>query len=169
MQDGPLLREVLPGRKPRGVIARFDDLPLGPTSEHASYTSGMAVTALRVANRPRDFVSVRGPDAATYLQAMVSNDVEALGPGESCEALFLTPKARVIAPMTVFRRSADDFLLLTEPGLGARLRHELVRMRFAAKCEIETEEHTSSVVFGETEGIPTADTACPRSRFWTPD
>ena len=92
---------------------------------------------------------------------MVSNDVEALGPGESCEALFLTPKARVIAPMTVLRRSADDFLLLTESGLGARLRQGLLRMRFAAKCEIETEEHTSSVVLGETEGIPTADYGVP--------
>ena len=29
---------------------------------------------------------------------MVSNDVAALGPGESCQALLLTPKARVIAP-----------------------------------------------------------------------
>ena len=121
----------------------------------------MAVTALRVASRPRDFVAVRGPDAASYLQAMVSNDVEALGPGESCEALFLTPKARVIAPMTVLRRSADDFLLLTEPGLGVRLRQGLVRMRFAAKCDIEIEEHTSSVVLGETEGIPTADYGVP--------
>jgi tRNA-modifying protein YgfZ len=121
----------------------------------------VAVTALRVARRPRDFVSVRGPDAASYLQAMVSNDVETLGPGESCEALFLTPKARVVAPMTVLRRSADDFLLLTEPGLGERLRAGLLRMRFAAKCEIEIEEHVSAVVFGETEGIPTSDYGVP--------
>jgi folate-binding protein YgfZ len=119
------------------------------------------VTTLRIARRPRDFVAVRGPDAASYLQAMVSNDVEALGPGESCEALFLTPKARVIAPMTVLRRSADDFLLLTEPGLGARLRDGLLRMRFAAKCEIEIEEHVSAVVLGETEGIPTSDYGVP--------
>ncbi len=49
---------------------------------------------------------------------MVSNDVEALGPGEACEALLLTAKARLIAPLTVLRRSADDFLLLTEPSLG---------------------------------------------------
>ncbi len=121
----------------------------------------MAVTALRVGSRPRDFVAVRGADAATYLQAMVSNDVEALGPGESCEALFLTPKARVIAPMTVLRRSADDFLLLTEPSLGARLRQGLLRMRFAAKCEIEAEEHASVIVFGEAEGIPTTDYGMP--------
>jgi folate-binding protein YgfZ len=121
----------------------------------------MAVTALKVASRPRDFVAVRGPDAASYLQAMVSNDVDALGPGESCEALFLTPKARVIAPMTVLRRSAEDFLLLTEPGLGERLRAGLLRMRFAAKCEIDSEEHVSVVVFGRTDGIATPDYGVP--------
>ena len=121
----------------------------------------MAVTALRVARRPRDFVAVRGPDAAPYLQAMVSNDVEALGPGEACEALFLTPKARVITPVIVLRRAADDFLLLTEPGLGERLRAGLTRMRFAAKCEVTTEEHSSVVVFGDREGIPTADFGTP--------
>jgi len=117
----------------------------------------MAVTALRVANRPRDFVAVRGPDAESYLQAMVSNDVEALAPGDACEALFLTPKARVIAPMTVFRRGVDDFLLLTEPGLGEPLRAGLLRSRFAKKCEIELEHHVSAVVFGSAEGIRNAD------------
>ena len=96
----------------------------------------------------REFVAVRGSDAEPYLQAMVSNDVEALSPGESCDALLLTPKARVIAPLTVWRRSADDFLLLTAPGLGERVRAALVRTRFAAKCEIELEEHASALVVG---------------------
>jgi folate-binding protein YgfZ len=117
----------------------------------------MAVTALRVARRPREFVAVRGADAASYLQAMVSNDVEALTLGETCEALLLTPKARVIAPLTVLRRGFDDFLLLTEPGLGERVRATLLRSRFAAKCEIELEDHVSVVVLGEAEGIPSAD------------
>jgi folate-binding protein YgfZ len=62
----------------------------------------------------------------------------------------------VIAPLVVLRRGHDDFLLLTEPELGERVRAELVRYRFAAKAEIESEEHTSHVVFGG-EGIPTAD------------
>jgi folate-binding protein YgfZ len=100
---------------------------------------------------------VRGPDAATYLQAMVSNDVEALGLGDACDALVLTPKARVIAPLTVVRRGVDDFLLLTEPGLGERVRSVLLRSRFAAKCEIEPEAHETVVVFGEAVGIPNAD------------
>ena len=34
-------------------------------------------------------------------------------------------------------------------------------MRFAAKCEIATEEHVSVVVLGEGEGIPTADYGTP--------
>jgi folate-binding protein YgfZ len=111
---------------------------------------------MRVAFRPRSFVRVSGPAAEEYLDRMVSNDVAALGPGESCQALLLTAKARVIAPLVVLRRAHDDFLLLTEPELGERVRGELVRYRFAAKAEIETEEHTSQVVFGG-DGIPTAD------------
>ena len=87
---------------------------------------------------------------------MVSNDVAALGPSESCQALLLTAKARVIAPLVVLRRAHDDFLLLTEPELGERVRAELLRSRFATKVEIEPEEHTSHVVFGG-EGIETGD------------
>ena len=107
---------------------------------------------MRVALRPRSFVRVAGPGAEEYLDRMVSNDVAVLGPGESCEALLLTPKARVIAPLVVLRRGHEDFLLLTEPELGERVRAELVRSRFAAKAEIEPEEHTSHVVFGGPAG-----------------
>jgi folate-binding protein YgfZ len=109
---------------------------------------------MRVALRPRSFARVSGPDAEDYLNRMVSNDVAALGPGESCEALLLTAKARLIAPLVVLRRGHEDFLLLTEPGLGDRVRAELVRSRFAAKAEIELEEHTCHIVFGG-DGIPT--------------
>jgi folate-binding protein YgfZ len=78
---------------------------------------------------------------------MVSNDVAALAPGERSEALLLTPKARLIAPLLVLRRAPDDFLLLTEPELGERVLAELTRMRFAAKCELEREEHISTLVW----------------------
>jgi len=104
--------------------------------------------------RPRAFVRVAGPDAEDYLQRMVSNDVEALGVGDACDALLLTPKARVIATLRVWRRANDDFLLLTEPELGDAVLNELRRMRFAAKCEVEPEEHSSTLVFGSDEGIP---------------
>jgi folate-binding protein YgfZ len=115
-----------------------------------------------VGTRPRAFVSVRGPDAEDYLERMLSNEIATLAVGDSREALLLTPKARVIAPMRVVRRGPEDFLLVTEPELGQTLRDELVRMRFAAKAEIELEEHRSYLLVGaENGGIPNADYGIP--------
>ncbi len=124
----------------------------------------MSATALQAAARARAYVGVTGPDSASYLQRMVSNDVEALAPGEACQALLLTAKARLIAPLTVLRRGPDDFLLLTEPELGDRVTSELLRFRFAAKCTIAVERHSSTILFGDPppEGaVPTADYGVP--------
>jgi tRNA-modifying protein YgfZ len=107
--------------------------------------------------RPREYVAVRGPDAKDFLQRMVSNDVDQA----PCQALLLTPKARVIAPLVVVRRSDEDFLLLTEAGLGEIVRSTLIRARFAAKVEIEAEKHSSVIVFGEGEGIPNHEYGVP--------
>jgi folate-binding protein YgfZ len=107
--------------------------------------------SVRAADRPRSYVRVAGPDAEDYLQRMLSNDVTA---AELVEALMLTPKGRLIAPLRVWRRGPEDFLLLTEPELGEAVRAVLLRSRFAAKCDIEPEEHTSSLVFGAAEGLP---------------
>jgi len=100
-------------------------------------------------------VRVAGPDACDYLQRMVSNDVEALQVGDACPALLLTAKGRVIAPLVVWRRGEEDFLLLTEPGLGEPVRALLTRMRLRANCEVESEEHSSALVFGGGDGIDT--------------
>jgi len=102
-------------------------------------------------------VRVKGPDAEDLLQRLLSNDVSVA----SCEALLLTPKARVIAPVRVWRRAPHDFLLLTEPELGETVRRQLLRARFAAKCEIEAEEHVSTIVFGGSGGIPNEDYGVP--------
>src|SRR5579862_4659220 len=89
---------------------------------------------------------------------MLSNDVLA---GESFEALLLSPKARVIAPLLVWRCGEDDFLLLTEPELGEMVRAHLTRMRLTSRCEIELEQHTSTVVLGGSDGIATRDYGVP--------
>lgn len=114
-----------------------------------------------VAPRPRAYVRVAGPHAADHLHRMVSNDVQALAPGASCEALLLTAKARVIAPLVILRRAEDEFLLLTEPGLGEVVRSELLRTRFAARCEIEVEEHRSFVLVGPEAKAPDDALAVP--------
>jgi tRNA-modifying protein YgfZ len=105
----------------------------------------MATITKHVAARPRDFLRVAGPDAEDFLQRMLSNDVT----GEPCDALLLTPKGRIIAPVRVTRRAADDVLLATEPGLCERLRATLTRARLAAKVELEPEEHTAALVWDD--------------------
>jgi folate-binding protein YgfZ len=86
---------------------------------------------------------------------MVSNDVEALQVGDACPALLLTAKARVIAPLVVWRRGDEDFLLLTEPELGDGVRALLTRMRLRARCEVEPEQHDSVLVFDSSDGLIT--------------
>jgi folate-binding protein YgfZ len=118
----------------------------------------MAPVATKAYTRPRAYVRVEGADAADLLQRIVSNDVLA---AESCEALILTSKGRVVAPLLVWRRAPDDFLLLTEPGLGEAVRGHLLRMRLASRCEIELETHRSAIVLGGSDGIPIADYGVP--------
>ena len=113
----------------------------------------MATVTRRVVARSREYVRVAGVDAEDFLQRMLSNDVTQA----PCPALLLTPKARVIAPLTVVRRGPEDFLLLTELGLGESVRSTLLRARFAAKVEVAREEHSSVVVFGEADGIPSSE------------
>jgi folate-binding protein YgfZ len=112
-----------------------------------------SVASQAVLRRPRAFLRVSGPDAEDYLQRMVSNDVAALAEGGACDALLLTPKARIVAPLRIVRRASDDFLVLTEPDLGEVVRSQLLRARFAAKVEIEEEEHESWLVLGGDETI----------------
>lgn len=126
----------------------------------------VSTESMSVGLRPRAFVRVAGPQAEDYLQRMVSNDVAALTPGDVCDALLLTPKARVIAPLRIVRRSSDDFLLLTEAELGETVRDHLLRFRFAARAEIESEEHESYLAFGDV--APDASLILPLDDYGRP-
>ena len=67
----------------------------------------------------RGKLRVTGPDAAEYLQGQLTNDVEALEPGEGQYAALLDRKGHMQADMRVLRPAAEEFWLDTEPE-GAR-------------------------------------------------
>jgi folate-binding protein YgfZ len=98
----------------------------------------MAIAAVTVVRLARGYVRVWGPDAEDFLERMLSNEVASLDSGESRQALLLTPKSRIVAPLRVVRQSLDSFLLLTEAELAEAVRTALLRARFAAKCEMES-------------------------------
>jgi tRNA-modifying protein YgfZ len=100
----------------------------------------------------RGYVAVSGRDAADFLERMLSNDVVSLEPGEARQALLLTPKSRIVAPLRVVREGPDAFLLLTEAGLAEAVASTLLRARFAARCEIETRPYRGYLHLGPQPG-----------------
>jgi folate-binding protein YgfZ len=67
---------------------------------------------------------VSGPDAAEYLQGQLTNDVEALEPGEGQYAALLDRKGHMQADMRVLRPAAEEVWIDTEPeAIAAARRH----------------------------------------------
>jgi tRNA-modifying protein YgfZ len=67
---------------------------------------------------------VSGSEAADYLQGQLTNDVEALAPGEGQYAALLDRKGHMQADMRVLRLSPEEIWVDTEPeALAAALRH----------------------------------------------
>ncbi|HEX7136453.1 MAG TPA: glycine cleavage T C-terminal barrel domain-containing protein [Vicinamibacterales bacterium] len=59
----------------------------------------------------RGRIVVSGKDRASYLQGLLTNDVEALKAGEGCYAAYLTAQGRMIADLWVYE--LGDVMLLT--------------------------------------------------------
>ena len=66
----------------------------------------------------RAIVLLRGGGAAEFLQGQVTNDVEALEPGEGCYAALLTHKGKLRTDMRVLRD--EDWILVDAEGIGRR-------------------------------------------------
>ncbi|TQF79995.1 folate-binding protein, partial [Elioraea sp. Yellowstone] len=85
----------------------------------------------------RAVIAVAGPDAAPFLQGLVSNDVTLAAQGPVWAAL-LTPQGKWLADFFVFR-DGDRLLLDGERGQAAFLVQHLARYRLRAKVAIAEE------------------------------
>ncbi len=91
----------------------------------------------------RDTIHVTGTDAASYLQGQISQDVDALGDGDTAWSLVLHPTGKMVALFRIHRLGADEFLLDVDAGhtegLLARLR------RFVLRTEVAFAETDASI------------------------
>ncbi len=94
-------------------------------------------TTLGAAPIQRDVVRVHGPDAVTFLQGQLSQDVAALAEGESAPSLLLQPTGKVDAWLRVTRLGADDLLLDVQAGFGGAVHARLRRFKLRTKAELE--------------------------------
>jgi folate-binding protein YgfZ len=101
-----------------------------------------------------------GPEAAEYLQGQLTNDIEALAPGEGCYAALLDRKGHMQADMRVLRLAEDVVLVDTEAeALPAACRHlEMYKVGREVAVEDVTEARVLLSLIGprsaELSGAP---------------
>ena len=94
---------------------------------------------------------VSGPEAADYLQGQLTNDVEALEPGEGQYAALLDRKGHMQADMRVLRPGEDpSYLIDTEPVALEPARRHLQMYKVGREVEVEdvTEQRTMLSLIG---------------------
>ncbi len=85
----------------------------------------------------RDIVRVSGPDAATYLQGQLSQDVQSL-PNDACAYTFvLQPQGKVDAWFRITRLAEDSFVCDVDAGYGSVIVTRLLRFKLRVKVDIE--------------------------------
>jgi len=80
--------------------------------DYTAIREGAALVSLH--DRAR--IGVSGRDRASYLQGLLTNDIQALTPGSGCYATWLTAQGRMTTDMHVIE--SGDMILLDVPGLA---------------------------------------------------
>lgn len=97
----------------------------------------------------RDGVRISGPDAATFLQGQLSQDLDALAVSTSTWTFVLQPDGKVHTWARLTKTGADVFLLDTDAGAGEALQQRLQRFLIRTKAEIEPVRLEGHAVRGE--------------------
>ena len=86
----------------------------------------------------RGTIVVSGGDRASYLQGLLTNDIEALTPGTGCYTAYLTPQGRMIADMTVLELG-DRMLLDVDRAQAETLARRLSMLVFSEDVRVVDE------------------------------
>jgi folate-binding protein YgfZ len=106
-----------------------------PTSEYR-----VLVGACGMLDRSeRGKLALTGSQAKEFLQGQVSNDVEALGPGQGCYAAFLTPKGKMLGDVRIL--DTGEELLLDTERIALQELFNMIR-RFSVGYDVELHKRT---------------------------
>jgi len=94
-------------------------------------------TPFVVDRSPWGLVAVHGPDATSYLQSLISQDLDPVEVGRSVRSLLLTPQGKLDAEFRALRAGDEEWWLDTEAVDAPRLAESLQRFRIRVKAEIE--------------------------------
>lgn len=83
-----------------------------------------------------DIVTVEGPDALTYLQGQITQDVKNLAVGNATWTFVLEPTGRVVALARLQRAASDRYQLVVDDGYGDALLARLARFKLRVKADL---------------------------------
>ena len=83
----------------------------------------------------RGAVLVTGPDGWSYLQNLVSADLDTVGDGQGVHSLLLTPQGKLDVDFRLLR-VGDEAWFDCDPGFGEQLAASLNRFRIRVKCDV---------------------------------
>ncbi|MEP6625020.1 MAG: hypothetical protein ABJC79_11290 [Acidimicrobiia bacterium] len=84
----------------------------------------------------RDVVTVSGSDTWSFLQSLLSQDLDSIPEGERRLTLLLTPQGKVDV-LAGIARVGEDAVLDTDPGYGDQLVSSLTRFKIRTKVSFE--------------------------------
>ena len=88
---------------------------------------------------PVDVVRVSGPDALSYLQGQVSQDLSGLSPGGAVETLVLSPQGKLDGFAWLVQVADDEAILVSPLGFGEALYDRLRRFKIRVKADLSLE------------------------------
>ncbi len=111
------------------------------------------------ARDPWGLVVARGPDATSFLQSLVSQDLDPIAVGASAASMLLTPQGKLDVLFRITRVDDSEWWLDTEPEFGPRLAASLTRFRIRVDAEIEDRTADTALltfVGGDAPAVPGA-------------
>ena len=117
-------------------------------------------TCLHAVLANRTILSVSGDDARTFLQGMISNDIDKVAADRSIYAAFLSPQGRFLHDFLIAQHG-DELLFDCDAERAGDLLRRLSMYRLRAKVKIEAanERWTAAAVFGA--GLPSIPGLAP--------
>jgi aminomethyltransferase len=109
------------------VPLHYGDVP----GEHAAVRARAGL----IDRSHRAVIEVAGRDRGAFLQGMLANDVEGLGPGEGCPSAFLDAHGKIVA-LLVVHRLEERILLETDHAFGDTTLVTLDRFLFSERVEL---------------------------------
>ena len=102
-------------------------------ADESAVRSGAAIGSISA----RTQLAVAGPDRATYLQGLLTNDIQALAEGSGCYAAWLSPQGRMLTDMHVLQ-SAGMILLDVPAEQADSILARLDQFLFSEDVRIES-------------------------------